>query len=115
VRPRAGLADALLKLGDDEAAISHYRDMLKLNPGDNQGIRHVLLACLLRRGDLLQPRIRARGSRRVGNGRTRVVIGQTIQAHQAHKPIRGRHARPSAKRPGDALMKETYRARQSAG
>ena len=51
MRARAGLAGALLKLGDDEAAISHYRDMLKLNPGDNQGIRYVLLGCLLRRGD----------------------------------------------------------------
>jgi tetratricopeptide (TPR) repeat protein len=51
MRARAGLAGALLKLGDDEAAISHYRDMLKLNPSDNQGIRYVLLGCLLRRGD----------------------------------------------------------------
>ena len=51
MRARAGLAGVLLKLGDDEAAISHYRDMLELNPGDNQGIRYVLAACLLRRGD----------------------------------------------------------------
>ncbi len=51
MRARAGLAGALLKLGDDDAGISHYRDMLKLNPGDNQGIRYVLMGCLLRRGD----------------------------------------------------------------
>jgi Flp pilus assembly protein TadD len=51
MRARAGLAGALLKLGDDEAAISHYREMLKLNPGDNQGIRYVLLGYLLRRGE----------------------------------------------------------------
>jgi tetratricopeptide (TPR) repeat protein len=51
MRARAGLAGALLKLGDDEAAISHYRDMLKLNPDDNQGIRYILLGCLLRRGN----------------------------------------------------------------
>ena len=51
MRARAGLAGVLLKLGDDEGAISHYRDMLELNPGDNQGIRYVLAACLLRRGD----------------------------------------------------------------
>ena len=31
MRARAGLAGALLKPGDDEAAISHYRDMLKLS------------------------------------------------------------------------------------
>ncbi len=51
MRARAGLAGALLKLGDDEGAISHYRDMLELNPGDNQGIRYILLGYLLRRGD----------------------------------------------------------------
>jgi len=51
MRARAGLAGALLKLGDDEGAISHYRDMLELNPGDNQGIRYILLGWLLRRGD----------------------------------------------------------------
>ena len=51
MRARAGLAGAVLKLGEDDAAISHYRDMLKLNPGDNQGIRYVLMGCLLLRGD----------------------------------------------------------------
>jgi tetratricopeptide (TPR) repeat protein len=51
MRARAGLADILLKLGDEDAAISHYRDMLKLNPNDNQGIRYVLAALLLRRGE----------------------------------------------------------------
>ena len=51
MRARAGLAGALLKLGEDDAAASHYRDMLELNPGDNQGIRYVLLGRLLRRGD----------------------------------------------------------------
>jgi tetratricopeptide (TPR) repeat protein len=51
MRARPGLAGALLKLGDDDAAISHFRDMLKLNPNDNQGIRYVLAGCLLRRGD----------------------------------------------------------------
>ena len=33
MRGRAGPAGALLKLGDEDAAIGHYRDMLKLNPG----------------------------------------------------------------------------------
>ena len=51
MRARAGLADILLQLGDEDAAISHYRDMLKLNPNDNQGIRYVLAARLLRRGE----------------------------------------------------------------
>ena len=48
MRARAGLAGTLLKLGDVVAALSHYRDMLKLNPNDNQGIRYILAGCLLR-------------------------------------------------------------------
>jgi tetratricopeptide (TPR) repeat protein len=48
MRARAGLASMLLKLGDIEGALSHYRDMLKLNPNDNQGIRYLLAGCLLR-------------------------------------------------------------------
>src|SRR5271154_1144014 len=48
MRARAGLAGTLLKLGDIEGALSHYRDMLKLNPNDNQGIRYVPAGCLLR-------------------------------------------------------------------
>lgn len=51
MRARAGLASTLLTLGDEDAAISHYRDMLKLNPDDNQGIRYCLAACLLRRDE----------------------------------------------------------------
>jgi tetratricopeptide (TPR) repeat protein len=51
MRARAGLAGVLLKLGDEDAAIGHYRDMLALNPNDNQGIRYVLAAVLLRRRD----------------------------------------------------------------
>jgi tetratricopeptide (TPR) repeat protein len=51
MRARAGLASTLLKLGDVDGAIGHYRDMLKLNPSDNQGIRYVLAGCLLKQGD----------------------------------------------------------------
>ena len=51
MRARAGLANTLLKLGDEEAAIGHYRAMLELNPDDNQGIRYTLAGCLLRRND----------------------------------------------------------------
>jgi tetratricopeptide (TPR) repeat protein len=54
MRARAGLAGVLLELGDMQAAIGHYRDMLKLNPGDNQGVRYMLLACLLKQDDPLQ-------------------------------------------------------------
>jgi hypothetical protein len=34
--------------------MSGYRDMLKLNPGDNQGVRYALLVCLLRQDDPVQ-------------------------------------------------------------
>jgi tetratricopeptide (TPR) repeat protein len=52
MRARAGLAGALQRLGDDAAAIGHYREMLKLNPNDNQGVRDVLAALLLKRDDI---------------------------------------------------------------
>jgi tetratricopeptide (TPR) repeat protein len=48
MRARAGLAGVMLQRGDTEGAIGHFRDMLKLNPGDNQGVQYTLLACLLR-------------------------------------------------------------------
>lgn len=47
MRARAGLATALWKLGEHRAAMEHARDMLRLNPGDNQGIRYMLLEWLL--------------------------------------------------------------------
>ena len=51
MRARVGLALTLLKVGDEDDAISHFRDMLRLNPNDNQGIRYLLAGCLLRRGE----------------------------------------------------------------
>ena len=51
MRARHGLALSLLELGDEESALEHFRAMLKLNPNDNQGIRYLLLAGQLRRGD----------------------------------------------------------------
>jgi tetratricopeptide (TPR) repeat protein len=51
MRARAGLANVLAKLGETPAAIGHYRDMLTLNPGDNQGIRYELLALLMQSDD----------------------------------------------------------------
>lgn len=52
MRARHGLAMSLLQLGNEDAALEHFRVMLKLNPNDNQGIRYLLLAGLLRRDDL---------------------------------------------------------------
>ncbi len=51
MRARVGLALTLLKLGDEEGAMSHFRGMLRLNPNDNQGIRYLLASCLLQRGE----------------------------------------------------------------
>ncbi len=51
MRARAGLAQCLWLLGEKQQAIAHYTEMLRLNPGDNQGIRYLLLDCLLQVGD----------------------------------------------------------------
>lgn len=60
MQARQGLAVCLWELGEREEAIDHYREMLDLNPGDNQGIRYELAGWLLDEeldeelGDLLQ-------------------------------------------------------------
>jgi len=50
MRARAGLADCLWQIGENAAAIAHYKEMLILNPGDNQGLRYVLLSWLIESG-----------------------------------------------------------------
>ncbi len=50
MRARAGLAQCLWDCGEHDAALSHYQDMLRLNPGDNQGIRYIMLARLAELG-----------------------------------------------------------------
>jgi tetratricopeptide (TPR) repeat protein len=47
MRARQGLADCLLELGRLEEAAEHFREMLRLNPYDNQGIRHSLVSLLI--------------------------------------------------------------------
>jgi tetratricopeptide (TPR) repeat protein len=47
MRALAGLANSLWQMGDKEQALLHYRELLRLNPNDNQGIRFVLLELLL--------------------------------------------------------------------
>jgi tetratricopeptide (TPR) repeat protein len=49
MRCRAGLAGTLWELQCHDEALGHYHEMLRLNPGDNQGIRYIVLGCL---GDL---------------------------------------------------------------
>jgi len=47
MRARQGLAQTLWDKGLQDEAATHYRDMLRLNPNDNQGIRYLLTDCLL--------------------------------------------------------------------
>ena len=47
MRARAGLAECLWEQGERDGAIAHLQDMLRLNPGDNQGLRHILAGWLL--------------------------------------------------------------------
>ena len=47
MRARQGLADSLWQAGLRDEAIAHWVDMMRLNPGDNQGIRHLLVPRLL--------------------------------------------------------------------
>jgi tetratricopeptide (TPR) repeat protein len=51
MRARLGLAQALWALGQRREAIEHYWELLRLNPGDNQGVRYFLLHALLETGD----------------------------------------------------------------
>jgi tetratricopeptide (TPR) repeat protein len=48
MRARAGCAQLLDLLGRTDEAIAHVKEMLRLNPNDNQGIRYSLLAWLLK-------------------------------------------------------------------
>ena len=47
MRARAGLAGVLSALGERRQAIDHYRELLRLNPNDNQGNRYLLTHLLL--------------------------------------------------------------------
>jgi len=50
MRSVAGLADSLVGLGRPGEAVGHYRELLRLNPNDSQGIRYRLLRTLLELG-----------------------------------------------------------------
>jgi tetratricopeptide (TPR) repeat protein len=47
MRAREGLANCLWQLDRLDEAVDHFRDMLRLNPHDNQGLRYSLLNLLL--------------------------------------------------------------------
>lgn len=50
MRARLGLASCLWAMGEREEAVKHYQDMLILNPLDNQGVRYLLISCLIELG-----------------------------------------------------------------
>jgi tetratricopeptide (TPR) repeat protein len=47
MRARLGLAQILRGLDRHEEALAHYRELLRLNPNDNQGVRYLFVAALL--------------------------------------------------------------------
>ena len=51
MRARAGLASCLWHTGKCKEAIGHYQELLRLNPGDNQGVRYLLATCYLELND----------------------------------------------------------------
>jgi tetratricopeptide (TPR) repeat protein len=50
MRARLGLAQTLEELDRTDEAIEHYRELLRLDAGDNQGVRYALLSALLLAG-----------------------------------------------------------------
>jgi tetratricopeptide (TPR) repeat protein len=50
MRARLGLAETLWELGKKDEALQHLRDLLRLNPSDDQGVRYILVQCLLESG-----------------------------------------------------------------
>jgi len=50
MRARFGYAECLWIAGRHDEALGHLQELLRLNPGDNQGVREVLLPRLLERG-----------------------------------------------------------------
>jgi tetratricopeptide (TPR) repeat protein len=51
MRARQGLADCLWAMGQEQDSIAHSEALLELNPGDNQGVRDVLLSRYLALGN----------------------------------------------------------------
>jgi len=52
MRAKAGLADCLYAKKEIDKAIKIYKEMLELNPNDNQGVRYLLSTLLLSKKDL---------------------------------------------------------------
>ncbi|MGZ3679468.1 MAG: hypothetical protein ACXWQR_12990 [Ktedonobacterales bacterium] len=51
MRARLGLAEVLWEMDERQEAIAHAKELLRLNPDDNQGVRYILANWLLAVGD----------------------------------------------------------------
>jgi tetratricopeptide (TPR) repeat protein len=51
MRAKLGYAEACWYLGRTQEALTHYEEMLELNPSDNQGVRYLLLAVYIEIGE----------------------------------------------------------------
>jgi tetratricopeptide (TPR) repeat protein len=51
MRAKKGYADACAEAGNFPEAIKHYRELLELNPNDNQGVRDLLLVAYIETSD----------------------------------------------------------------
>lgn len=56
LRAKLALANFLYETGEKREALSLYEEILRLNPGDNQGVRHILIALYLELGMLEEAR-----------------------------------------------------------
>ncbi|MBE3518893.1 MAG: SEC-C domain-containing protein [Firmicutes bacterium] len=56
LRAKLALANFLYETGEKREALSLYEEILRLNPGDNQGVRHILIALYLELGVLEEVR-----------------------------------------------------------
>ena len=94
MRARAGLARALWQCGEYDQAIMNWNDLLRLNTGDNLGIRYVLAARLLELGR--DRRTRRSCSRRMPDDGRAYLIWAVRCSSFAPTVIRPNHARLSA-------------------
>jgi tetratricopeptide (TPR) repeat protein len=105
MRARLGLAMALWEAGHPDEAIAHGQEMLRLNPGDNQGVRYIVLNWLQQFGrdadaDRLLRRYKDEDStallwpaalaafRRHGDGpKSRKALARAVQANRHVAPF----------------------------
>ena len=97
MRARAGLAQALWEMDRRQEAIEQVWDMLRLNPGDNQGMRYILLNWLLEMGDDVQ--IKKLLQRYRGDGAAIWLYGRALHAFRTEgDTTRARKLRAEAER-----------------